>query len=120
VPDTDFQVGLFEIEPDGKCIFLGNDLLRARYRRSFSKAELVKPGEIELYEFRRFYFFVRELKKGSRLRLVVGCINSPDFGKNYNSGGVVGEETAKDARRAVVKLYHGKEFQSVLELPIKD
>ncbi len=120
VPDTDFWVDLFEINPDGKCVFLGGDLLRARFRKSFSKAELVRPGEIELYEFRRFYFFARRLTKGSRLRLVVGCINSPDFGKNYNSGGVVSEETAKDARRAVIKLYHGKDYQSVLELPIKE
>ncbi len=120
VPDTDFQVGLFEIKPNGECLFLGNDMLRARFRKSFSEAELVKPGEIELYEFNSFYFFARRLEKGSRLRLLVGCINSPDVGKNYNSGGVVAEETAKDARRAVVKLYHDKRYQSLLELPVKE
>jgi putative CocE/NonD family hydrolase len=120
VPDTDFQVGLFEIKPDGECVFLGNDMLRARFRKSFSEAELVKPGEIELYEFNSFHFFARRLEKGSRLRLLVGCINSPDIGKNYNSGGVVAEETAEDARRAIVKLYHDKKYQSLLELPVKE
>ncbi len=120
VPDTDFQVGLYEIKPDGTSIFLGNDMMRARYRKSFSKAELVKPGEIDLYEFKRFYFFARKLKKGSRLRLVISCLNSPDVGKNYNSGGNVAEETAKDARKATIKLYHDKKYPSVLELPIKE
>jgi len=120
IPDTDFQVGLFEIKPDGTSIYLGNDMMRARYRKSFSKAELIKPGEINLYEFKRFYFFARKIEKGSRLRLIVSCLNSPDFGKNYNSGGVIADESAEDARKAIIKLYHDKKYPSVLELPIKE
>ena len=60
------------------------------------------------------------MEKGSRLRLVVGCINSPDFGKNYNSGGIVAEETAKSARKATIRLYHDEKYKSVLELPAKE
>jgi putative CocE/NonD family hydrolase len=120
VPDTDFGVGLFEIKPDGTCIFLGTDMMRARYRKSLSKEELVKPGEVNLYEFKRFYFFARKLERGSRLRLIIGPLNTPDVGKNYNSGGVVADETAKDARKATIKLYHDKNHPSVLELPIKE
>ena len=100
VPDTDLGVSLFEIKPDGNHIFLGQSLLRARYRNSHSRAELVKPGEIELYEFNRFYIFARRLRKGSRLRLVLYGINTPDWEKNYNSGGVIADETKKDARVA--------------------
>lgn len=118
VLDTDFQVGLFEIKRDGTSIYLGNDIMRARYRKSLSKAELVKPGEIDLYEFKRFYFFAKKLKKGSRLRLIISCLNSPEFGKNYNSGGVVANETAKDAIKAIIKLHHSKKYPSVLELSI--
>jgi len=120
VPDTDFGVELFEIKPDGTSIYLGNDMMRARYRESLSKAELIKPGEINLYEFKRFYFFARKFEKGSRLRLIISCLNSPEFGKNYNSGGVVADETAKDARKATIKLYHDKKYPSFLELPIKE
>jgi len=120
VQDTDFQVSVFEIKPDGRCVFLGSDMMRARYRKSFSKEELVKPGEIELYEFKRFYFTARKLEKGSRLRLVMGPINSPEFGKNYNSGGKVAEETRKEARKATVSLYHDKKYPSSLLLPVKE
>ena len=118
VPDTDLAVALYEIRPDGQSIYLAEDFMRARYRESLSKAELVKPGEINEYVFERAYFFVRKLEKGSRLRLVVSCLNSPDFEKNYNSGRVVAQETAEDARTAVIKLYHDKNHPSLIELPI--
>jgi len=119
VPDTDLGVGLSEIRPDGTAIPLGSDMLRARYRKSLSEPEPVTAGEISSYVFDGFYFFARRLEKGSRLRLVVGCIDSPSFQRNYNSGGVVAEETAADARTATVKLYHDADHLSVLRIPIR-
>jgi hypothetical protein len=38
--------------------------------------------------------------------------------KNYNSGGVVAEESGKDAKTAHVTLYHDAQRASYLELPI--
>jgi hypothetical protein len=52
------------------------------------------------------------------LRLIVHCPNSPGAEKNYNSGGVVALETAKDAKTAHVALIHDAEHQSTLELPV--
>jgi len=119
VPDADLGVSLFEIRPDGQHIFLGQSLIRARYRNSLSKAELVKPGEINVYEFNSFYFSARKLRKGSRLRLVLYGLNSPDWEKNYHSGGVIADATKKDAKTATIKLYHDTNHPSRLELPIK-
>jgi putative CocE/NonD family hydrolase len=119
VPDTDFLISLYEITEKGTSINLGSGVMRARYRNSLSKPELVKPGDINLYDIRLMLYFVRKLDKGSRLRLIVTCQNSPDFQKNYNSGGVVAEETAKDARKAIIKLHHDKEHPSALVLPVK-
>jgi putative CocE/NonD family hydrolase len=119
VPDTDLGVAFSEIRSDGTEIPLGNDMIRARYRKSLREPELVAPGEIEPYEFTGFYFFARELEQGSRLRLVVGCLDSPNFQRNYNSGGVVADETAEDARTATIKLYHDREHQSVLKVPVR-
>jgi putative CocE/NonD family hydrolase len=119
VPDTDIQVTLFEIRPDGKSIYLTQGRMRARYRTSLSKPELIVPGEINLYDFNILDYFTRKLEKGSRIRLVVGPVNTPLFQKNYNSGGNVSKESAKDARTAVVKLHHDKAHPSMLELPVK-
>ena len=118
VPDTDFMVTLYEIMPDGKSVFLTADLIRARYRESLRKEKLVTPGEVLQYEFNSFRFFSRRIAKGSRLRLVLSSPNSIHLQKNHNSGGVVAEETAEDARTAHITLYHDNEHPSFLEIPI--
>ena len=118
VPDTDFWARLSEVLPDGRVIQLTHDLLRARYRESLREEKLVVPGEVNLYNFDGFTFFSRRISKGSRLRLVVSCPNTIFLEKNYNSGGVVANESGKDALTAHVKLYHDHEHSSYLELPV--
>ncbi len=118
VPDTDLAASVYEIKSDGTSVQLSSDLMRARYRESLDEEKLVKSGEINRYEFTGFTFFSRRIAKGSRLRLVLGCPNTITLEKNYNSGGVVANESGKDARTAQVTLYHDSEHQSFLEIPI--
>lgn len=92
--------------------------MRARYRESLREEKLVTAGKTEKYVFDNFTFFSRRIAKGSRLRLFVHCLNLPGTEKNYNSGGVVASETAKDAKTAHVTLVHEAEHPSTLELPI--
>jgi hypothetical protein len=58
------------------------------------------------------------VKKGSRLRLTIGPINSIYREKNYNSGGVVQSELMADARPVTVTLYHDQEHPSTLYVPL--
>lgn len=118
VPDTDFEASLYEILPDGSSVYLAGDRIRARYRNSLEKAEPVPPGEIQRYVFNDFTWFSRRVSKGSRLRLVVLSPNSIYLEKNYNSGGVVAEESGEDARTAQITLYHDEERPSALEIPV--
>ena len=118
VPDTDFQAAVYEILPDGSSVYLASDLLRARYRESLEKERLVTPGAVLRYDFDGFPFISRRVSRGSRLRLVFGCPNSIHIQKNYNGGGVVAEESGKDARPARVTLYHDAERPSRLEVPV--
>ena len=118
VPDTDFWVRLYEIMIDGSSVFLSEDLLRARYRESLVKPILVKAGSVDRYEFNGFYFFSRRISKGSRLRLTLSCPNSIFLEKNYNNGGVEGEESGREARKANVKVYHDSTRLSFLDLPL--
>jgi len=117
VPDTDLQVALHHVMPDGRAMELGVDMLRARYRRSLQSAELIEPGVINEYAFRRLPFIARRLEKYSRIRLVVSCPNSPYTEKNYNAGGDVSRETAADARTATVTVHHAAPFASYVVLP---
>jgi hypothetical protein len=118
VPDTDFLVILYEIRPDGTSLLLTQDLMRARYRDSLREGKLVKPGEITRYEFKSFMWFSRRVSKGSRLRLLLKSPNSFALEKNYNSGGVVADESGKDSRTAHVTVYHDGGHPSFLELPV--
>jgi hypothetical protein len=56
--------------------------------------------------------------KGSRLRLVVTALNSLFFEKSYHSGGVVADESGKDARTAHVTLWHDAGHPSALTVPL--
>ena len=78
----------------------------------------MRPGEVNQYEFNTFQYFSRRIAKGSRLRLLMECPNSTAVEKNYNSGGVVAEESGKDARTAHITVYHDAEHPSALELPV--
>ena len=118
VPDTDFKATLYEILPDGTSVQLSSDLLRARYRESLKRAKLVVPGQITQYSFDGFTWFSRRISKGSRLRLVLNCINSIYYEKNYNSGGAVESESGKDARVAHVTVYHDAEHPGTLDIPV--
>ena len=109
---------LWDSDAGDVLITLTRDYLRARYRNSLEKESLVPLNEPVRYEFTGFTWFSRRVAKGSRLRLVVSCPNSAGVQKNYNSGGVVSDETAKDARTAHVTLYHDAEHPSALEIPI--
>jgi len=118
-PDVDLECDLYEIQPDGTSIALWTDLRRLRYRESLREAKLVKPGEIVRCDFNPGLFVARRLMKGSRLRVVVTAVNSILWQKNYCSGGVVAEETAKDAHTCNVQVYHDAEHPSALQLPLR-
>ena len=118
-PDVDLECDLYEIQPDGISIALWTDLRRLRYRESLREAKFVQPGQIVRCDFNPGLFVARRVMKGSRLRLVVTAVNSILWQKNYCSGGVVAEETAKDARTCHVQIYHDAEHPSAIQLPLR-
>ena len=118
-PDVDLEADLYEIQTDGTSISLWSDVRRLRYRESLREAKLVKPGEIVKCDFNPGLFVARKLMKGSRLRLVVTAVNSIFWQKNYCSGGVVADETVKDAHTCHVQIYHDAEHASAINLPLR-
>jgi len=117
-PDTDFRVSVYEIATDGSAIELTSDCLRARYRENLHEEHIINTRVPLRYDFNRFMFVSRLVKKHHRLRLVIGPINSIYFQKNYNAGGVVSEESIKDARTVTVRLFHDAICLSALYVPL--
>ena len=117
-PDTDLSADLYEVLDDGTSIALWSDARRLRYRESPREQKLVNAGEVVRCEFKPGLFVGRRLAKGSRLRLVVTSPNSIFFQKNYNSGGVVADESAKDAKTVHVMVHHDATHASAIKLPL--
>lgn len=119
-PDADIQFRLYLITPEGKFHWLSEGARRARYRRSFEHAEMVKPGVIETYDMPLGYWFAVRAPKGSRLRLIVQSLNEPHYQKNWNSAKPVAEQTSADAHREVIRLFQTASHPSTLTLPLGD
>lgn len=114
-PDADIHVQLYEVLADGSVVYLSEDRIRARYRKSETEPEMVTPGQFDLYDFDRMYFVARRIEAGSRLRMIVFPVgNSLYHPRNRNSGGVVAEETAKDNRIANIQVKLGPDQSRIL------
>lgn len=119
--DTDFTAKLVDVYPPSKDYPLGfemnltDGILRARYRRSPEKPELMKPGEV--YEFRIEPFPTANVfKRGHRIRVDISSSNFPRFDVNPNTGEPVGM-----SRRMVVAdnaIFHAAGRSSHVILPI--
>jgi putative CocE/NonD family hydrolase len=119
--DTDFTAKLIDVHPPtadfpaGIDMNLQDGIIRARFRGSLEKQELMKPGEI--YEFTiRLYPTSNVFKAGHRIRLDISSSNFPRFDVNPNSG-----EPLNAHRRVVVAtntIYHDASHRSHVLLPV--
>ena len=116
-PDTDFTGTLVDVHPDGRAFILSDGILRARYRESLSRPQLMTPGEvyrleIDLVATSNVFF------KGHRVRLEVSSSNFPRFDRNTNTGGLIAREGEADFRVALNEVLHDAGHPSHLVLPV--
>jgi uncharacterized protein len=116
-PDFDLWAEVQMVEPDGSAVTLGQDIRRARFRDGFFKRELLKPDQVVTIPF-AFNWMGWRIPAGARIRLVLMPLNSPNYQKNYNTGGRIGYEDPKNARVANIMLFHDGSHASVLLLPL--
>jgi uncharacterized protein len=119
-PDTDIELLLYQIRPDGTSIRLAQDNVRMRYCDSLRNPQPVPMNQPFRCAFADFQFFARRIERGSKLRLLVHAPNSIYTQKNYNSGGDVSRESGADARPVNVTLHQGGARASFLEIPHAD
>jgi putative CocE/NonD family hydrolase len=117
VPDFDLSAQVMMLRADGSAVQLGQDIRRARFRNSPYKSELLRPGEVTEIPF-QFNWAAWRIPAGARLRLVVTPLNSPNYQKNYNTGGRIGYERLEDAKVAHVSIFHDARRASRLILPL--
>jgi uncharacterized protein len=120
-PDTDFTIKLMDVYPpsvdypDGYAMNLTDGILRCRYRTSWEKPSLMRPGRV--YEIKVEAFPTSNLfKVGHRIRLDVSSSNFPHFDANPNTGAEEGRATS--TRIATNRVFLDAQRSSHVVLPI--
>jgi uncharacterized protein len=116
-PDFDLWAQLVLVNADGSTVQLGQDIRRARFRDGPFTQELLTPGQTVDIPF-EFHWTAWRIPAGARLRLVIAPLNSPDYQKNYNTGGRIGYEDPAQARIAHIRIFHDAHRSSRLILPL--
>jgi len=126
-PDTDWIVGLNDVDPSGVSIPLMRDedhqemptqggRLRARFREGLDREVFMTPGDV--YEFRiECRDIAHVFKKGHRLRLMVLSSDFPTYARNLNT-----DESIADGvtiRVATNRIHHSPEAPSHVVLPVE-
>lgn len=113
--DTDFTGKLVDVWPNGFAQNLTEGIIRARYRDSQVKAELMNPGQV--YKFTIDLWSTGNVfKAGHKLRLEISSSNFPRFDRNPNTG--ADPESATRWVKATNVIYHDSAHPSVLVLPV--
>jgi putative CocE/NonD family hydrolase len=119
--DTDFTVKLVDVYPpsedfpSGFEMNLTDGILRARYRNSPERQEMMRSGEVYQITVKPFPT-ANVFKKGHRIRIDISSSNFPRFDVNPNTGEPLGKH-----RRMVSAdntIYHDAERPSHVVLPI--
>jgi predicted acyl esterase len=84
-PDTDFAAKLCDVYPDGRSYNVCEGILRARFRKSFSKPELMEPGRVYRLDVDLWSTSI-VFNRGHRIRVHVTSSNAPGWDPNPNTG----------------------------------
>jgi len=113
--DTDWVVRLTDVDEGGNSIRLSDGIVRARYRNSFEKPQLLEPGRIEKFEI-KMSKIANVFKKSHRIRVSVTSGAKNLVFPNHNTG----NDPATDIEmvKAVQRVYHDEKNPSHVKLPV--
>jgi putative CocE/NonD family hydrolase len=117
VRDTDFAAKLVDVYPNGYAFNVTDGIIRARYRKPFSKPEFITPGEVNEYII-NMETASQLFRRGHRIHIDITSSNFPEYDRNMNTGNLPGE----DAKGITAKqtIYHQQEYASYIDLPVID
>ena len=113
--DTDWNVMLLDVFPDGHAERVQDGVARARFRNGYDKQVLLTAGQVEKYEI-DLWFTSRVFMPGHRLRVSVSSALFPKYDRNLNTGG----NNERDSTFVVAhqQLVHDAAHPSHVVLPV--
>ena len=113
--DTDFTAKLVDVHPNGYAQLLAEGIIRARYRNSFKKQELLTPEEV--YEYTVDLWSVSHVfQKGHKIQVEISSSNFPKYDRNPNTGHKYGEDA--ELQKASQAMYHNSQYPSHIIFPV--
>lgn len=113
--DTDWIVKLCEVRSDGRMLNISDGVLRARFRTSFDRPELIEAGRVELFEIELSPTSIL-LGVGTKLAVLVTSSDFPRYDRNPNTGDWPFEATRSET--ALQRIFHDSTYPSHLILPL--
>ncbi len=113
--DTDWNVMVLDVFPDGHAERVQDGVMRARFRKGFDKEVLLTPGAIERYDL-DLWFTSRVFTPGHKLRVAISSALFPKYDRNLNTGG----NNERDSTFVVARqrVYHDAAHPSHVTLPV--
>lgn len=121
--DTDFDVRVTDVYPDGKSMLLNDAVMRMRFRDGFTQAQIAMmvPGKV--------YDCIIELPTtcitfliGHKIRLMISSSNYPKYNRNMNNGQVMYPGNSVDSLLnplgSINTIYCNSLNASYVELPL--
>jgi len=113
--DTDFTAKLLDVHPNGYAQILREGIIRARYRNSFEKQELISPGKIYEYTI-DLWSLSHAFQKGHKIQVEISSSNFPMYDRNPNTGHKFGEDA--QLQKATQTIHHDSQYPSHIILPV--
>jgi hypothetical protein len=113
--DTDWNVMLLDVFPDGHAERVQDGVMRARFRKGFDKEVLLTPGSVEQYDI-DLWFTSRVFEPGHEIRVSVSSALFPKYDRNLNTGG----SNERDSTFVIARqqLVHDAAHPSHVTLPV--
>jgi putative CocE/NonD family hydrolase len=113
--DTDFVVRLVDVYPSGCAYNLTDGIVRARYKNSEWRAELIEPGRIYEYSI-DMGATSNVFKAGHSIRVEISSSSFPKWDRNPNTGHELGQDSVLET--AQQKVFHENRYPSHIVLPV--
>ena len=113
--DTDWNLMILHVHPDGRAERIQDGVMRARFRNGFDRPSLLEPGKAYRYDI-DLWFTSRVIPAGHRLRVTVASAGFPKYDRNLNTGG----DNERDTKYVMARqrIFHDAVHRSFVRLPV--